>query len=149
MSNQGHSNVGFRSLYESQNQRNHSQDEMDEMTRHTGENVRGFMPSMLLPTPLPNPESHAIQEANTKPTEGQTEELNRLQTEEVSLSPTRSSFLYDPPTKGSLLTTETIPPLLQIHRKQTEQLKKDPTLAVSLPGPSIPSLLHPRVRGTY
>jgi hypothetical protein len=99
MSNQGHSNVGFRSLYESQNQRNHTQEEMDEMTRHTGENVRGFMPSMLLPTPSPDLESHVIRKANTKPTEGQTEELNRLQTEEVSLSAARRSFLYDPPRK--------------------------------------------------
>ena len=83
MSNQGQSNVGFRSLYESQNQRNHSQEEVDEMTRHTGENVRGFMPSMLR-NPVARPRVPS-RKANTKPPEGQAEELNRLQTEEVSL----------------------------------------------------------------
>ncbi|KAJ4288703.1 hypothetical protein N0V88_007237 [Collariella sp. IMI 366227] len=41
MSYQGNSNVGFRSLYESQNQRNIKQSEVDELTRQTGENVKG------------------------------------------------------------------------------------------------------------
>lgn len=45
MSYQGNSNVGFRSLYESQNQRNIKQSEVDELTRQTGENVKGFTPS--------------------------------------------------------------------------------------------------------
>ncbi|KAK3291259.1 uncharacterized protein B0H64DRAFT_410217 [Chaetomium fimeti] len=79
MSSSGHSNVGFRGLYESQNQRTHSHDEMDQMSKHTGENVRGFMPK------------------------GQAEEVNRLQTEEI-------------------------------HRKQAENMKKDPTLAATLHG---------------
>jgi hypothetical protein len=48
MSYQGNSNVGFPSLYESQNQRNHSQGEVDELTQHTGENVKGFLPSMFV-----------------------------------------------------------------------------------------------------
>jgi hypothetical protein len=91
MSNQGHSNVGFRSLYESQNQRNHTQEEMDEMTRHTGENVRGFMPK------------------------GQTEELNRLQTEEIhrkqaeqlKKDPTLAATLHgNAPAKGAIIDKE-------------------------------------------
>lgn len=45
MSFQGHSNVGFPALYESQNQRNIKQSEIDEMTKHTGENLKGFLPS--------------------------------------------------------------------------------------------------------
>ncbi|GAB1315525.1 hypothetical protein MFIFM68171_05735 [Madurella fahalii] len=44
MSYQGNSNVGFRSLYGSQNQRNTKQSDIDELTRRTGENVKGFLP---------------------------------------------------------------------------------------------------------
>jgi hypothetical protein len=47
MSYQGNSHVGFPSLYESQNQRNYAQSEVDELTRHTGKNIKGFMPSMF------------------------------------------------------------------------------------------------------
>ncbi|KAH6843319.1 hypothetical protein B0I37DRAFT_418430 [Chaetomium sp. MPI-CAGE-AT-0009] len=63
MSYQGGSNVGFPSLYESQNQRKHTKDEVDEMSRHTGENVKGFMPK------------------------SQAEEVDRLHTEEARLTP--------------------------------------------------------------
>jgi hypothetical protein len=45
MSFQGHSNVGFPSLYESQNQKNHKQSEVDELKKHTGENLKGFLHS--------------------------------------------------------------------------------------------------------
>ncbi|KAK4034188.1 hypothetical protein C8A01DRAFT_18976 [Parachaetomium inaequale] len=79
MSYQGNSNVGFPSLYESQNQRSHTQGEVDELTQHTGENVKGFLPK------------------------GQGGEVNRLQAEEL-------------------------------HRKQVENMKKDPTLAATLHG---------------
>jgi hypothetical protein len=51
MSFQGHSNVGFPSLYESQNQKNHKQSEVDELQRHTGENLKGFLHSQ--PTRFP------------------------------------------------------------------------------------------------
>ncbi|KAG7285864.1 hypothetical protein NEMBOFW57_008158 [Staphylotrichum longicolle] len=46
MSYQGNSNVGFRALYESQNQRNHKQSEVEELTRQTGENVKGYLPKL-------------------------------------------------------------------------------------------------------
>jgi hypothetical protein len=47
MSYKGNSHVGIPSIYESQNQRNYAQSEVDEATRHSGKNVKGFMPSMF------------------------------------------------------------------------------------------------------
>lgn len=44
MSYAGHSNVGFPSIYESQNQRNCKQSEVEELRRTTGENVKAFRP---------------------------------------------------------------------------------------------------------
>ncbi|EGS18376.1 uncharacterized protein CTHT_0064010 [Thermochaetoides thermophila DSM 1495] len=43
MSFQGHSNVGFPSLYESSNQKNTRQEEVEELTRRSGENVKAFL----------------------------------------------------------------------------------------------------------
>lgn len=51
MSYAGGSNVGFPSLYESQNQKQIKDSEVDELTRHTGENVKGFLPSTSCPLP--------------------------------------------------------------------------------------------------
>ncbi|KAH6640294.1 hypothetical protein F5144DRAFT_609325 [Chaetomium tenue] len=99
----GHSNVG---IYESQDQRHYTQEEVDEMTRHTGENVKGFMPK------------------------GQTEELNRLQTEEVSLA--LPTLLFYTLCVARIIANCCF--CLQIHRKQAENLKKDPTLAATLHG---------------
>jgi hypothetical protein len=63
MSNAGQSNVGFPSLYEAQNQRNYKQSEVDDLTQHTGENVKGFLPSMSRRRNPSNPTSgrHANQ----------------------------------------------------------------------------------------
>lgn len=45
MSSAGQSNVGFRSIYETRNQRRVSQSEIEELRRETGKNVQGFLPS--------------------------------------------------------------------------------------------------------
>ncbi|AEO63903.1 8478ce57-0e0f-4443-9313-668c123ad2c2 [Thermothielavioides terrestris] len=91
MSYQGHSNVGFPSLYESQNQRNVKQSEVDELTRHTGENVKGFMPK------------------------GQAREVNRLheqevhrhQAENMKKDPTLAARLHgNKPAKGAMIDKE-------------------------------------------
>lgn len=88
MSYQGNSNVGFRALYESQNQRNHKQSEVEELTRQTGENVKGYLPSTLPHlTPsqsAPNRESKGPSTDDTDDTEDQPGEVNRLHEEEVS-----------------------------------------------------------------
>ncbi len=40
-----HPNTGFPSLYEPQSQqRTHKPSELDELTRHTGTNLKGYMP---------------------------------------------------------------------------------------------------------
>ncbi|VBB80370.1 Putative protein of unknown function [Podospora comata] len=44
MSYAGNSKVGFPNIYEDSNQKNIKKSEIDEMTRHSGENVKGFMP---------------------------------------------------------------------------------------------------------
>ncbi|KAK4156558.1 hypothetical protein C8A00DRAFT_30524 [Chaetomidium leptoderma] len=44
MSNQGNSHVGAGGLYEAQDQRRHSQTDVEELTRQSGTNVMGFMP---------------------------------------------------------------------------------------------------------
>lgn len=50
MSRAGQSNVGFPSLYESQNQKSIKHSEVQELRKHTGENVQGFLPSMPHPS---------------------------------------------------------------------------------------------------
>ncbi|KAK4135079.1 hypothetical protein BT67DRAFT_401855 [Trichocladium antarcticum] len=42
--NAGHSSVGNSALYQSQNQRNFKQSEVEELRRRTGENVQGYLP---------------------------------------------------------------------------------------------------------
>lgn len=46
------SNAAFPSRYEPQNQqRNRRQSEIDELARHTGENLKGYLPSTFLSPP--------------------------------------------------------------------------------------------------
>jgi hypothetical protein len=44
-SSQGLSHVGMRSVYEDGNQRAHSQAEVEKLSRETGTNIKGFLPS--------------------------------------------------------------------------------------------------------
>ncbi len=47
------SNVGFPSRYEPQSQqRSHRQSEVDELTRHSGANLKGYLPSPFVPAHL-------------------------------------------------------------------------------------------------
>ncbi|EAQ85367.1 predicted protein [Chaetomium globosum CBS 148.51] len=110
-STQGHSNVGFRGVYESQNQRHYTQEEMDEMAKHTGENVRGFMPSMLLPTLVPDPESHpeqltqSQQRARRRNSTGSRQK--RKQAESLKKDPTLAATLHgNAPAKGAIIDKE-------------------------------------------
>lgn len=137
-STQGHSNVGFRGVYESQNQRHYTQEEMDEMAKHTGENVRGFMPSMLLPTLVPDPESHPEQLTQSQQRARRRNSTGSRQKRSVSRPPT---FPFHPLRLARIITNCCF--CLQIHRKQAESLKKDPTLAVS-PSPPQPHTFDSR-----
>ncbi len=88
------SNVGFPSRYEPQSQqRNHRQSEVDELTRQSGENIKGYLPSTLVPphldltsmtsmTSVPRQSPNQIPQPNI---EDQANEVNRLQEQEVSI----------------------------------------------------------------
>ncbi|KAL1836511.1 hypothetical protein VTJ49DRAFT_5051 [Mycothermus thermophilus] len=44
MSSQAQSSVGMRSIYESGDQRNYSQADVEEQSRQSGKNIKGYMP---------------------------------------------------------------------------------------------------------
>ncbi|KAK4238135.1 hypothetical protein C8A03DRAFT_44091 [Achaetomium macrosporum] len=91
MSNAGHSNVGFPSLYEAQNQRTFKQSEVDELTQHTGENVKGFMPK------------DQLGEVNRL----HAEESQRKREEQIKKDPTLAATLHgNKPHKGAMIDKE-------------------------------------------
>ncbi|KAK4097998.1 hypothetical protein N658DRAFT_455944, partial [Parathielavia hyrcaniae] len=99
---ESNSNVGFPSLYESQNQKHYKQSEVEELRKHTGENLKGFLPKS--------------QEA----------EVNRLlsadiqkrQADHVKHDPTFAAELHgNKPYKGAAIDKE-------IQQEEAEQLQK-------------------------
>lgn len=77
MSYAGNSKVGFPNIYEDSNQKNIKKSEIDEMTRHSGENVKGFMPS------IPNISVFSAMHTDIYAPEDQPGEVNRLYEEKV------------------------------------------------------------------
>ncbi|KAK3303661.1 uncharacterized protein B0T15DRAFT_560833 [Chaetomium strumarium] len=91
MSNAGNSNVGFPSLYEAQNQRNYKQSEVAELTQHTGENVKGF---------LPKDQRREVNRLHA-------EESQRRQQEQIKKDPTLAATLHgNKPHKGAVIDKE-------------------------------------------
>lgn len=48
MSYAGHSKVGFPNIYEDGDQRNVPTDEVDELVKHSGKNIKAYRPRMSL-----------------------------------------------------------------------------------------------------
>ncbi|KAL2141641.1 hypothetical protein VTI28DRAFT_2135 [Corynascus sepedonium] len=91
MSNAGHSNVGFPSLYESGNQRTHSHSEAEDLRKHTGENVQGF---------LPRNQAGEIDRLRE-------EEIRRKQAEKVKKDPTLAATMHgNAPARGAIIDKE-------------------------------------------
>ncbi|KAH6618250.1 hypothetical protein B0J18DRAFT_436928 [Chaetomium sp. MPI-SDFR-AT-0129] len=91
MSRRASSNVGYPGLYESDNQKNRPQEEIDELTRHTGENVKGYLPKSQR------------EEANRL----QLEETHRLQEAKMKKDPTLAAQLHgNQPAKGAVIDKE-------------------------------------------
>ncbi|KAL2134845.1 hypothetical protein VTI74DRAFT_10651 [Chaetomium olivicolor] len=91
MSYQGNSHVGFPSLYESQNQRNIKKSEVDELTRLTGENVKGFTARSQAG------EVNRLHE----------QEIQREQAERIKKDPTFAATLHgNKPHKGAIIDKE-------------------------------------------
>ncbi|KAK4118493.1 hypothetical protein N657DRAFT_659562 [Parathielavia appendiculata] len=102
MSSGGHSNVGFPSLYESQNQKHYKQSEVEELQKHTGENLKGFLPK--------------DQEAEVNRLRSQ--DVQRRQAENLKNDPTFAATLHgNKPHKGAIIDKE-------IQQEEAEQLRK-------------------------
>ncbi|KAK4162917.1 hypothetical protein QBC43DRAFT_320715 [Cladorrhinum sp. PSN259] len=91
MSYAGASNVGFPSIYEDSNQKNVKKSEINELSKTTGENVKGFL------------------------SKGQASEVNRLYEEEnvrkqadaIKKDPTLPATLHNnKPSKGAIIDKE-------------------------------------------
>ncbi|KAL2259274.1 hypothetical protein VTK26DRAFT_7108 [Humicola hyalothermophila] len=90
-SSQGHSNVGFGSLYQSQNQRNVPDTEIDELSRTSGKNVRGFLPK----------------DQQAKVNKLQTEQIQREHAERMRAEPGFAAMYHgNKPNKGAMIDKE-------------------------------------------
>ncbi|KAK4243416.1 hypothetical protein C7999DRAFT_36248 [Corynascus novoguineensis] len=91
MSNAGHSNVGFPNIYESDDQRTHSRSEAEDLRKHTGENILGFMPKDR------QREIDRLRE----------EEIRRKQAEKVKKDPTLAATMHgNAPARGAIIDKE-------------------------------------------
>ncbi|KAL2150596.1 hypothetical protein VTH82DRAFT_7159 [Thermothelomyces myriococcoides] len=91
MSSASQSNVGFRSLYESGDQRTHGKDEASEYRKKTGENVEGFMPKSQ------------ASELNRL----HAEDIQRQQAENMKKDPTLAAKMHNnEPSKGAMIDKE-------------------------------------------
>ncbi|KAK4198746.1 hypothetical protein QBC40DRAFT_283184 [Triangularia verruculosa] len=91
MSYAGHSNVGFPNIYEDSNQKNIKKSEVDEVTRHSGENVKGFMPK-----DQPGEVNRLYEER-----------LKRARAEALKKDPTLAATMHNnKPSKGAIIDRE-------------------------------------------
>ncbi|EAA28409.1 hypothetical protein GE21DRAFT_9244 [Neurospora crassa] len=109
MSYAGHSKVGFPNIYEDGDQRNVPTDEVDNLVRHSGKNIKAYRP----------------REQVAALNEHLVEETQKLREEAMKKDPTRAAELHgNKPCKGALIDKELAEEDAAELRKKEAKLKQ-------------------------